>query len=121
MPCRSRPKRLFFPVIGSSFSSNASSSCDPGRSVSSAGPCLAPYHNMSDHVKIPSTAALFPRLLGEFDKRGTRRRGGQHRHREVEPGSLALALQIGPFRIPPAHPPIAPPTPHLAPPASAHP
>src|SRR2546429_4988744 len=57
----------------------------PGPPVPSAGPCLAPYHNMSDHVKIPSTEALFPRLVGEFDKRGTRRRRGQHRRGEIEP------------------------------------
>ena len=58
--------------------------------------------------KLPQRSALFPRLLGEFDKRGTRRSGGQHRCGKVEPGSLAIALQIGAFGIDPGHPPIGP-------------
>jgi hypothetical protein len=79
----------------------------PGRFASTTLPTLAPYHNTGDHVKNASTDALFLRLLGEFDERGTRRRGGQHRGGKIEPGSLAFALQIGAFRIDPGDPPIA--------------
>src|SRR5205085_4155664 len=62
-------------------------------------PRLAPYHNTGNPVKIPSTRALWPRPVGEFDKRGTRRLGGEHRGGEVEPGGLAVAPQIGAIRV----------------------
>jgi len=46
------------------------------------------------------------RPIGEFYERETRGLGGQHRRGKVQPGSFAVALQIGAFRVDAGDPPI---------------
>ena len=108
MPCRSSPKRLFVPVIGSSSSSNASSRLRPGLQCTSAAPAAsAPYHNMSDCVKTPSTRARYCRASSASCNERARAppRGSAPGRGEIEPGGFAVAPQIETFRIDAGHPP----------------
>jgi hypothetical protein len=96
MPCRSSPKRLFTPVIGSSSSSIGSSSQKRHY-----------YHTISDRFDVISTAALFPRVGGELHEHSSRPFCSVHRHREVDPGTLAATPEIDPFRIDTGHSPVS--------------
>src|SRR6516165_6042060 len=107
MPCRSSPKRLFMPVIGSSSSSIGSSSLSPGRkSPSMASSQTDGSSYTGDRVRVTSTGALFARVVGELYQRGSRRLGRQHRRSELEPGDFPFAPQIDPIRIDAGHPPL---------------
>src|SRR6266851_399077 len=108
MRCCSRPKRLFSPVIGSSSSSTVpplqTGPTEAGRRYRPG--CRAVSYT-GDRVKVTSTGALFARVVGELDERGSRSLGRQHKRGKIEPGDLAMAPQVDPLRVDAGHPPVS--------------
>src|SRR5438552_18893858 len=105
MPCRSSPKRLLAPVIGSPSSLNASSQAPKiarplGSRRSTTGRLCQSSLN---------GCALLARHLGELDEGCSRRLRSDDRDRdrggEIEPRGLAVAPQIDPLRINAGHSP----------------
>jgi hypothetical protein len=60
---------------------------------------------MGDRVGVTSTGALFARVVGELDERGSRCLCTENWRGELEPSGFSLAPQIDAFRIDACHPP----------------
>src|SRR5271167_1121337 len=107
MPCRSSPKRLLAPVIGSPSSLTASSLFDQGRRVCPLGSRRI-IHERTCQSSL-SACALLARCVGELNERSARRLRGQDRAWDrgckIEPRGFAVTPHIDPFRIDPGHPP----------------